>query len=74
MHEVTELLDIAKRSALKAGSFLKDNFNNSHSKILDDGRDIKLSIDSESEDLILKILKSETNFQYYRKNQERLMI
>ena len=61
MHEVTELLDIAKRSALKAGSFLKDNFNNSHSKILDEGRDIKLSIDCESEDLILKILKSETN-------------
>ena len=59
--KISELLDIAKRSALEAGSFLKDNFNNSHSKIFDDGRDIKLSIDSESEDLILNTIRSESN-------------
>ena len=61
MQDLTKLLDLAKRSALEAGLFLKNNFNNSHIKTFDDGRDIKLAIDCESEDLILNIIKSESN-------------
>ena len=61
MQDLTKLLDLAKRSALEAGFFLKNNFNNSHIKTFDDGRDIKLAIDCESEDLIFNIIRSESN-------------
>ena len=61
MQDVNELLDLAKRAAIKAGLYLKNNFNNSHKKTHDDGRDIKLAIDCESEELILNMLKTESD-------------
>ncbi len=61
MQDLRKLLDLAKRSALEAGLFLKSNFNNPHIKTFDDGRDIKLAIDSESENLILNTIRSESN-------------
>ena len=43
-------LEIAKRTALKTGKFLKKNFYQSQKLTLDDGRDIKLKIDEEAEE------------------------
>ena len=50
-------LEIAKQAALEAGKFLKKNFYQSQKLTLDHGRDIKLKIDEEAEELIFKTIK-----------------
>mgnify|MGYP001225999368 CR=1 FL=1 len=61
MKDPNLLLDLAKEAALKAGSMLKKNFGSELKATLDEGRDIKLEIDTKSEKLIIKTLKSGSN-------------
>lgn len=56
-HGYMNNLEIAKQAAFETGEFLKKNFYKSHKLTLDHGRDIKLKIDEEAEELILKIIK-----------------
>ena len=50
-------LEIAKQAALETGKFLKKNFYQSQKLTLDHGRDVKLKIDEEAEELIFEIIK-----------------
>ena len=50
-------LEIAKKAALEAGEFLKENFYQSQELTLNHGRDIKLKIDEEAEELIFSVIK-----------------
>ena len=61
MENLIPLLGIAKKAALKSGDYLKENFSLNNEASFDDGRDIKLKIDVESEDLILKMLRENSN-------------
>ena len=54
-------LEIAKRAALESGKFLKKNFYQSQKLTLDHGRDIKLKIDEEAEELIFEIIKQHSS-------------
>ena len=54
-------LEIAKRAALETGKFLKKNFYQSQKLTLDHGRDIKLKIDEEAEELIFEIIKQHSS-------------
>ena len=58
--DLNKLLDIAKEAALLAGAFLKQNSNNDLKVLLNQGRDIKLQIDQDTENLIKKIIKSKS--------------
>ena len=62
MTDVKELLEIAKKAALKSGDYLKKNFLNDTEILLNKGRDIKLKIDKESEKIILGELLKKTNY------------
>ena len=50
-------LEIAKQAAIETGEFLKKNFYQSQKLTLDQGRDIKLKIDKDAEELIFRIIK-----------------
>ena len=69
MENLIPLLGIAKKAALKSGDYLKENFSQNNEASFDDGRDIKLKIDVESEDLILRMLKENSNIQIIIKNK-----
>ena len=53
-------LEIAKKAALEAGEFLKENFYQSQELTLNHGRDIKLKIDEQAEELIFSVIKQLT--------------
>ena len=61
MESFIPLLGIAKKAALISGTFLKENFSQHNEASFDDGREIKLKIDIESEKLILRILKENSD-------------
>ena len=52
-----EYLDIAKKTAIKAGDFLIKNKLNKKVVLAEEGRDIKLELDRETENLIRKELE-----------------
>ena len=52
-----EYLDIAKKTAIKAGDFLIKNKLNKKVVLTEEGRDIKLELDRETENLIRKELE-----------------
>lgn len=56
--KLNSLLELAKETALEAGSFLKINKKKKKKVLSQDGRDIKLELDRKTEKLILKKLKS----------------
>ena len=58
--KLNSLLELAKETALEAGSFLKINKKKKKKVLSQDGRDIKLELDRKTEKLILKKLKSST--------------
>lgn len=49
-------IDIAKKSAIDAGKYLKENFHIFHESIFNEGRDIKLKIDQDAERIILDVI------------------
>ncbi|MEK9780851.1 MAG: inositol monophosphatase family protein [Gammaproteobacteria bacterium] len=55
--DITEIAKAAKQASLIAGKKLRENFFHSQQLIYNSGRDIKLSIDKEIEDLIKTELK-----------------
>lgn len=56
MINLLDNLEIAKLAAITAGQYLKRNFYKNHKIILDDGRDIKLKIDQDTEAIILECI------------------
>ena len=60
--ELSELMLIAKAAARLAGKNLKDNYNNLNVTKLEEGRDIKLKADFESEKLIVEYLSSQSDY------------
>ena len=54
---LTELIEVSKNAALKAGNYLRDNKNLDKEIYLEKGRDIKLEIDRNSEKIIYEELK-----------------
>ena len=68
MIDIDNDLEIAKDAALLAGKFLI-SANNDAQKILgDDGRDIKLQIDQDAENLSLNIFPKDQICQFLEKN------
>tara|TARA_B100002019_G_scaffold287713_1_gene300145 strand:- start:745 stop:1533 length:789 start_codon:yes stop_codon:yes gene_type:complete len=61
MDNLSSLLEICKKAAVESGEFLKRNFYKNQVASYDKGRDIKLSIDLEAEDVILSIIKENSN-------------
>ena len=60
MDNLSDLLEIAKKAALTSGNFLKKKFYQDQEISLDNGRDIKLKIDVESEKLIFKCINEKS--------------
>ena len=54
MLDLPNLLDIAKDAALLAGKYLQDNQSQELQILLNSGRDVKLQIDQDTEELIKK--------------------
>ena len=52
MLDLPNLLDIAKDAAVIAGKYLKENQNEDLQILLNSGRDVKLQIDQDTEELI----------------------
>ena len=61
MHELA-WLDIAKVAALKGGEYLLANQSKDLSILLNEGRDIKLQIDTDTEQIIKKSIGSQNAF------------
>jgi len=55
-------LSIAKKAALAAGNFLKNNKKNLSKKLSSTNRDIKLQADIEAEQIIKEVIKVNSNF------------
>ena len=55
-------LEIAKSVALEGGNYLRINQGKDLEVLLNEGRDIKLQLDKDTEDLIKKTLKSKSSF------------
>ncbi len=62
MLELDSLLKLAKSAALEAGSYLLDHQGKDLQVLLDEGRDIKLQLDTDTEKLIKEILSSQSEF------------
>jgi len=62
MHELDAWLDIAKVAALKGGEYLLANQSKDLSILLNEGRDIKLQIDTDTEQIIKKSIGSQNAF------------
>lgn len=58
MHERSVYLEVAMNAAIKAGKFLLARFNENHAPIYKSKSDIGLSIDKESENIILKHIQT----------------
>ena len=50
-------LSLAREAALEAGEFLKGAYGTNHRVLLENGRDVKLQADRDSEAIILKSLQ-----------------
>lgn len=61
MLDLPNLLDIAKDAALIAGKHLQDNQNQDLQILLNSGRDVKLQIDQDTEELIKKEISARSN-------------
>ena len=62
MLELNSCIEIAKTAALKGGEFLLSNADNDLKILFNQGRDIKLQLDTDTEKLIKKILLSSSSF------------
>jgi len=62
MLELDSWLDIAKSAAIKAGKYLLANQGKDLHILLDEGRDIKLQLDMDTEKIIKKSISSESSF------------
>jgi len=62
IHDLNKLLEAAKSAALIAGKHLLENQNKELEILLNAGRDIKLQIDMDTEDLIKDQLSSKSSF------------
>ena len=60
--DIIKNIEIAKAAARLAGKNLKDNYNSLNVTQLEDGRDIKLKADLESEKLIIEYIFSESDY------------
>ena len=58
--DLDKLLDIAKEAALIAGNFLNKSSNNDLKVLSNQGRDIKLQIDQDAENLIKEVIESKS--------------
>jgi myo-inositol-1(or 4)-monophosphatase len=61
MLDLPHLLEIAKDAALIAGKHLQNNQNEDLQILLNEGRDVKLKIDQDTEELIKKEISSRSN-------------
>ncbi|MBD62886.1 MAG: inositol monophosphatase [Gammaproteobacteria bacterium] len=61
MEDLNNLLDTAKEAALLAGDFLRQSSTKNLDVLHEKGRDIKLQIDKDAEDIIKKFLESKSN-------------
>ena len=60
MDNLLSLLEISKKAAIESGELLKKNFYENQVATLNQGRDIKLSIDIAAENLILNSIKKKS--------------
>jgi len=60
--DILKNIEIAKVAARLAGKNLKDNYNSLNITQLEEGRDIKLKADLESEKLIIEYISSESDY------------
>jgi len=60
MNKLSDLLEIAKKAALISGNFLKQEFYQDQEISFNNGRDIKLKIDIESEKLIFESINQKS--------------
>ena len=60
--DIIKNIEIAKVAARLAGKNLKDNYNSLNITQLEEGRDIKLKADLESEKLIIEYISSESDY------------
>ena len=61
MIDIDKSLEIAKDAALLAGKFLISANNDAQKILADDGRDIKLQIDQDAENLITEYISTRSN-------------
>ena len=61
MIDIDKSLEIAKDAALLAGKFLISANNDAQKILIDDGRDIKLQIDQDAENLITEYISTRSN-------------
>ena len=61
MEDLNKLLDIAKEAAILAGDFLANNLNSDLKILNNEGRDLKLQIDQDTEGLIKNYIKSRSD-------------
>ena len=62
MIELDTWLEIAKSAALDGGNYLLANQGEDLEVLLNEGRDIKLQLDTDTENLIKKTLRSKSSF------------
>ena len=62
MLELDAWMEIAKLAAIEGGNYLLANQGKDQEVLLSEGRDIKLKLDTDTEHLIKKILKSKSSF------------
>ena len=62
MLDLPNLLDIAKDAAVIAGKYLKENQNEDLQILLNSGRDVKLQIDQDTEELIKQEISARSDF------------
>ena len=61
MKDLHYLLEIAKKSALEGGKFLKNNFELPQKELINNNREIKLQIDKDCERIILDNIMSDSD-------------
>ena len=61
-NELSLLLEIAKSAAIRAGKFLRQHIGIDKEIILNEGRDIKLKLDADAEEIIKEDLSKESEF------------
>lgn len=61
MKDLHYLLEIAKKSALEGGKFLKNNFELPQKELVNNNREIKLQIDKDCERIILDTIMSDSD-------------
>ena len=74
MLELDAWLEIAKSAALKGGKYLLENQGQELKILLNEGRDIKLQLDTDTEKLIKDSLGSQSEFSILGEKQGLVMI